>query len=86
MHGWDGGVLNHFRDLIAAGIILSVPLAAVWTVAALALQLRRPRYLLRRVLRRLGTAACRAATVALALGVWHRGGRCPVDLVARRPL
>ncbi len=29
MRGWDGAVLKHFRDLIAAGIILSVPLAAM---------------------------------------------------------
>src|SRR3954466_11817797 len=68
MHGWDGAVLKHFRDLTAAGIILSVPLAASWTVATLALQLRRPRYRLWRLLRRPGTAACCAATVALALG------------------
>jgi hypothetical protein len=68
MHGWDGAVLKHFRDLTAAGIILSVPLAASWTVATLALQLRRPRYRLRRLLQRPGTAACCAATVALALG------------------
>jgi hypothetical protein len=68
MHGWDGAVLKHFRDLTAAGSILSVPLAAMWTVATLALQLRRPRYRLRRLLRRPGTAACCAATLALALG------------------
>ena len=68
MHGWDGAVLKHFRDLTSAGIILSVPLVAMWTVATLALQLRRPRYRLRRMLRRQGTAACCAATVALALG------------------
>src|SRR5271155_4298216 len=68
MHGWDGAVLKHFRDLTAAGIILSVPLAAMWTVATLALQLRRPRYRLRRLLRRPGNAACCAAIVALALG------------------
>jgi carbon starvation protein CstA len=68
MHGWDGAVLKHFRDLTSAGIILSVPLAAMWTIATLALQLRRPRYRLRRLLERPGTAACCAATVALALG------------------
>jgi hypothetical protein len=61
-------VLNHFRDLTAAGIILSVPIAAMWTVATLALQLQRPRYRLRRLLLRPGIAACYAATSALALG------------------
>jgi hypothetical protein len=78
MHGWDGAVLKHFRDLTAAGIILSVPVAAMWTVATLALQLRRPRYRLRRLLQRLGIAACCAATVALALGaglvIWTMRG------------
>ncbi len=68
MHGWDGAVLKHYRDLTFAGTILSVPFAAMWTVAILALQFRRPRYRLRRLLGRMGTAACYAATVALALG------------------
>jgi hypothetical protein len=81
-----GALLKHFRDLTAAGIILSVLFAAMWTVATLALQLRRPRYRLRRVLRRPGTAACCAATVALALEGWHRGDRYKVDLVPRTPL
>ena len=68
MRGWDGAVLKHFRELTAAGIILSVPLAAMWTVATLALQLRRPRDRLRRLLGRSGTAACCTATVAMTLG------------------
>ena len=54
MHGWDGAVLKHYRDLTFAGTILSVPFAAMWTVAILALQFRRPRYRLRRLLGRHG--------------------------------
>ena len=65
---WSGGVPQDLRDLMTNGIILSVPLAAMWTFTTLALQLRHPRYPLRRSLRQPGMAACCAATMALALG------------------
>ena len=65
---WAGPMRWPLRGFIAAGIIFSAPLAGMFTIAVLALQLRRPRYRLRRLLRRPGTAACWAATTALALG------------------
>jgi hypothetical protein len=65
---WAVATRGDRRDLAAKGIVLSVPIAAMWTVATLALQLRPPRDRLRRLLRRPGMAACCAATCGLAIG------------------
>jgi hypothetical protein len=68
LRGWKGNAPKDFQLIIAVGIVLSMPLAASWTVASLALQLRRPRYRLRRLLCRTGMAACCAAVPAFAVG------------------
>jgi hypothetical protein len=65
---WDVAAWKNSRDLVGNGLVLSVPIAAMWTIGTLSLQLRQPRDRLRRLLRRPGMAACCAATSALALG------------------
>jgi hypothetical protein len=64
---WGDPNLKSFRGFTILVIILSVPVAAMWTTATLVLQLRHPRYRLRRLVRRPGMAACCAATSALAI-------------------
>jgi hypothetical protein len=65
---WNGTNPMTSRDLTLRAIALSVPVAAIWTIATVLLHLRHLRYPLRRMLRRPGMAASCAATVALVLG------------------
>jgi hypothetical protein len=50
------------------GVLLGIALLLTWTPALLALRLRRPRPVLRRLVRQPGVAALAAATTVLAVG------------------
>ena len=65
---WNVAAWKDCRDLAANGVVLSVPVAAMWTIATLALHLCPPRDRVRLLLRRLGMSACCAATCGLVLG------------------
>src|SRR5580658_6872781 len=55
---WDLAAWRNPREWTANGIALSVPVAAMWTIAVLALQLPPPRDRQGRLLRRVGMEAC----------------------------
>lgn len=61
----------YWKDLVLRAAHMATPFASVMAATLLALRLRSPRHPLWRLVRRPGTAACLAASVALAVrAIW----------------